>query len=74
MAREMLNEEMLEDVVGGNITYKWRNGVGSCGLNGNYNYTFSNKSAFVAAVMKYYSQGMNDAQILAALVNDGVIH
>lgn len=74
MAREMINDEMMEQIVGGNINYTWRNGTGTCGLNGNYDYSFDNKSDFVNGVKKYYNQGMSDSEILDALLSDGIIY
>jgi len=72
--RTMIDENSLEEIVGGNITYTWRNGTGTCGLNGNNTYTFSDKTAFLNAVKQYYTKGMSDQELLNKLIGAGVIH
>lgn len=69
-----INDEALEQVVGGNITFDWDGKVGHCGLNGAKNYTFNSRSDFVAAVTACYKAGMTDAETLQKLASDGVIH
>ena len=72
MARTELNEQVLEDVSGGNITYTWNGTSGTIGINGNNAFVLVDKSAFVS----YYKsvQGtMKDSQILTNLLNQGVI-
>ena len=71
--RELLNDEMLETVSGGNITFTWRYQKGTCGLNGDYSYSFTNRSAFLAKIKECYGQGMNDAETLSALLSAGII-
>lgn len=72
--RIQLNDDAMENVVGGNITFDWNGKVGHCGLNGDKSYTFSSRSAFVAAVMQCYQEGLSDAECLQRLIANGVIH
>ncbi len=69
-----LNDEILETVAGGNITFDWDGKVGHCGLNGDKSYTFNSRSEFVAAVVKCYQAGMTDAECINKLTEDKVIH
>lgn len=71
--REKINEEVLENIAGGNITFDWNGTVGHCGLNGDKSYTFESRSAFVAAVTSCYKAGMSDAECLQQLIEDKVI-
>lgn len=72
--RMEINDEALENVVGGNITFDWDGKVGHCGLNGDKSYTFSSRNDFVAAVTACYKAGMSDSECLQKLLSDGVIH
>ena len=45
--RVELNDELMESVIGGTITFDWDGSIGHCGLNGDKSYTFSNKQRFV---------------------------
>lgn len=71
--RVQLNDEVLETVSGGNITFTWRNQKGTCGLNGDYSHTFSDRGAFLSKIKECYANGMNDAQTLDALINAGIV-
>lgn len=71
--RVEINEDFLENVAGGNITFDWDGHVGHCGLNGDKSYTFNSRSEFVAAVTTCYKAGMSDAECLEQLINDKVI-
>ncbi len=72
--RIQLNDEILESVSGGNITFTWRYGKGTCGLNGDYSYSFDDRNAFLAKIKECYANGMNDSQTIDALVAAGIIH
>lgn len=72
--RVQLNDEFLEGVVGGKITFDWDGAVGHCGLNGDKSYTFTDKGQFVAFVTNCFKQGMKDSECLNALVAAGIIH
>lgn len=69
-----INDEALETIVGGNITFDWDGHVGHCGLNGDKSYTFDSRSDFVAAVTACYKAGMSDAECMNKLAEDKVIH
>lgn len=71
--RVEINEEILESVAGGNITFDWDGRVGHCGLNGDKSYTFNSRAEFVAAVTNCFKAGKSDAECLEQLVADGVI-
>lgn len=72
--RTMLHDDAVENVAGGNITFDWNGKIGHCGLNGDKSYTFSSRSAFVAAVMKCYQEGLSDVECFNRLIEEGVIH
>ena len=72
--RDMINEDALESIVGGNITFDWDGTVGHCGLNGDKSYTFDSRSEFVDAVVKCYNAGMSDSECLDKLIQDGIIY
>ncbi len=75
MANRMeLNEELLDDVVGGNLTYTWFGGQGTCGLNNNNKWKFTDKSAF-ESMMKdcLQTKGMSDVETLQAMLAAGII-
>ena len=69
-----INDDVLENVVGGNITFDWDGKIGHCGLNGDKSYTFNSRSAFVAAVTACYQAGMSDVECLNKLKADKVIY
>ena len=74
--RMQINEEDLDCVVGGTLTYRWRKSTkGFAGLNGNYIYAFDDRQVFLdmlneCMVVKY----MTDAETLQAMLAAGVIH
>lgn len=69
-----LNEELLEDVVGGTITFDWDGKVGHCGLNGDKSYSFDSRDRFIAFVKQCHRNGLTDAECLQALIQNGIIH
>lgn len=71
--RIQLNDEMMETVTGGNITFTWRYERGTCGLNGDYSYSFDNREQFLGKIKECYANGMNDAQTIDALLAAGII-
>ena len=73
MSREMLNDEVMNDVVGGKITFDWDGATGHCGLNGDKSYTFTNNQRFLEYAFKCYQQGMSDAACLQGMVDEGII-
>lgn len=69
-----INEENLESIVGGNITFDWNGKVGHCGLNGDKSYTFDSRTKFVNSVIQCFNQGMKDYEALEALIASGIIY
>lgn len=72
MARIELNDQVLEDVSGGNITYTWDGTSGTIGIDGDNRFVLLDKAAFVS----YYNSvkgTMKDSQILTNLFNQGII-
>ncbi len=72
--RMQINDEALEEVVGGNLTYTWFGGQGTCGLNNNNKWKFSDKTKF-ESFMKDCMQvkGMTDVETLQAMKAAGII-
>lgn len=72
--RIQLDDQMLEDVVGGNITYTWFGGQGTCGLNNNNKWKFSDKAKFESFMKDcLQNKGMSDVDTLKAMVAAGII-
>ena len=72
--RVELSEDLLEDVVGGKITYTWSNGAGTCGLSGNNKYKFNDKTKFLNFLSDcLINKGMTDVEALTAALSAGVI-
>ena len=46
--RVELNDELMESVIGGTITFDWDGSVGHCGLNGDKSYTFTSRGDLIA--------------------------
>lgn len=70
--RIKINEDQLDAVNGGKITYTWNGETGSLGMNGVNKYTLLNKDAFVSTY-KELSATHSDAQIIRELRNRGII-
>lgn len=72
--RVELKDELMDEVVGGNLTYTWFGGEGACGLNGNHYFHFSDKKSFVDFMKDcMINQGMSDVDTLKAMLNAGII-
>lgn len=72
--RIQLDDQMLEDVVGGNLTYTWFGGQGTCGLNNNHKWKFSDKTKFESFMKDcMQNKGMNDVDTLKAMLAAGII-
>lgn len=66
-----LNEEELDDINGGQITYTWDGSSGTIGRNGNNRYKLIDKAAFI----KYYNENkdtMSEATIIKNLLAKGI--
>lgn len=69
-----IDEELLDEVVGGNLTYTWFGGKGTCGLNNNNKWKFSNKETFETFMKDcMQNKGMNDVETLKAMVAAKII-
>lgn len=69
--RVELNEEALENVVGGTITYTWNGEVGTIGINDYNPFVLVDKAAFI----EYYNSvkgTMSDGAILNQLLAKGI--
>jgi len=72
--RKLISEELLDDVVGGNLTYTWYGGQGTCGLNNNNKFHFSDKSRFESYMKDcFQNKGMSDVDTLRAMLAEGII-
>ncbi len=72
--RTQINDEMLEEVVGGNLTYTWFGGEGTCGLNNNNKWKFTDKTKFVNFMKDcMQNKGMSDVDTLKAMQAAGII-
>jgi len=72
--REMISEEKLDVIVGGNITYTWDGSEGTCGLSGNNKWKFNNKTDFEDMMVDcMVNKGMSDVDTLKAMVQAGII-
>ena len=72
--RVQLNDDSLDLVVGGNLTYEWYGGLGKCGLNNNHKWSFTNKTEFESFMKEcMIEKGMSDVDTLKAMVANGII-
>ncbi len=70
--RNLINEEELDLVNGGQITYTWNGTEGSLGINGNNPYVLVNKDKFLS----YYNKHKDDTSeldIIRYLLNNKII-
>ena len=69
-----IDDELLEDVVGGNLTYTWFGGQGTCGLNNNNKWKFTDKQKFETFMNDcFQNKGMTDVETLQAMVAAKII-
>ena len=69
-----IDEELLDEVVGGNLTYTWFGGQGTCGLNNNNKWKFTNKELFESFMKDcMQNKGMTDVETLKAMKAAGII-
>ncbi len=70
-----LNDENLEEVSGGNLTYTWFGGQGTCGLNNNNVWKFEDKQLFEATMIDCMQvKGMDDIATLKYMKAAKIIH
>lgn len=67
-----INEEMLDGVNGGAITYTWDGTTGSLGMNGKNTYMLLDKAAFLEVYKSMFGK-YSDADIIRELRNKGII-
>ena len=70
--RMIINEEQLDSVTGGKITYTWDGSQGSLGMNGVNKYILLDKNAIIK-VYNEMSSDYNDAEIIRALREQHII-
>ena len=70
--RMIINEEQLDSVTGGKITYTWDGSQGSLGMNGVNKYILLDKNAIIK-VYNEMSSDYNDAEIIRALREKHII-
>lgn len=69
---QQLNDDELDLVSGGNITYTWDGSSGSIGIDGNNAFRLLDKEAFLAYYTSVHGT-MTDGDILRNLLAMGVI-
>ena len=70
----LIDEELLDEVVGGNLTYTWFGGQGTCGLNNNNKWKFSDKVKFESFMQDcLQNKKMSDVDTLKAMLGQGII-
>ncbi len=70
--RIQINDEQLDEINGGAITYTWDGQQGSLGINGNNGYVLLNKGAFLSVYNEMFGK-YTDTQIIKELRNRGII-
>lgn len=70
--RIIINDEQLDNVSGGQITYTWNGTEGSLGMNGNNVYKLLSKKKFIS-IYNDMKDDYSDAEIIRELKNQGVI-
>lgn len=68
-----LTDEMLENVVGGEITYTWDGTQGTIGINGYNPFILLNKDAFITYYNSVKGTGITEAEVLTYLLQKGYI-
>ena len=70
--RSIINDEQLDNVSGGKITYTWDGSEGTLGMNGNNKYKLLDKSKFIS-IYNEMKDDYSDADIIRELREQGVI-
>lgn len=72
--RTQIDEALLENIAGGDLTYTWFGGEGTCGLNNDNKWHFSDKNKFESFMKDcLQNKGMSDVDTLKAMYNAGII-
>ncbi len=70
-----INDDFLENVSGGNLTYTWFGGQGTCGLNNNNKFKFEDKVLFESTMNDcFQNKGMTDIETLQYMLSARIIH
>lgn len=67
-----INEEQLDNINGGAITYTWDGTQGSLGIDGNNVFKLLDKGAFLKVYNEMFGK-YNDVEIIKALKAKGII-
>ena len=67
-----IEDELLDNIDGGAITYTWDGNQGSLGVNGNNPYQLVDKSKFLEIYNDMFGK-YNDAEIIKELKKQGVV-
>ncbi len=67
-----INEEQLDNINGGAITYTWNGETGSLGIDGNNIYKLLDKEAYLRVYNQYFGK-KNDLEIIQILKKQGII-
>lgn len=70
--RIQIDDELLDNVTGGAITYTWDGTQGSLGIDGNNPYVLLDKGAFLEVYNEMFGK-YTDTQIIKELRNRGII-
>ena len=70
--RIQIDDNTLDNVVGGKVTYTWGNGHGTCGLNGNNKYKFDSLEKFETFVNAH--PDLRNGYLLDAMLDAGIIY
>ncbi len=70
--RVAINEDQLDNVTGGAITYTWDGQTGSLGLNGKNTYILLSKTAFLEVYNELFGK-VSDAEIIKTLREKKII-
>lgn len=69
-----ISDELLDSVVGGNLTYTWFGGQGTCGLNDNNVFKFNDKEKFETFMNDCFrNKHMTDVETLKAMLAAKII-
>ena len=71
--RTEICDEMLNDVVGGEITYTWDGTIGTIGINNNNPFILLDKAAYIEYYNSVKGTGIKESAVLTNLLKMGII-
>lgn len=72
---QKMSDDELDAVSGGNLTYTWFGGQGTCGLNNDNKFKFADKALFESTMNHCFQElGWDDIQTLTYMYNNGIIY